>query len=180
VIHQSIDPKLERYTDSKNDVMATTLKIFTVGHGGLALEEFVRRLQTHGITALADVRRFPTSKKHPHFARNNLAAALNARGTVYHWLGESLGGYRTGGYEAYMNTDAFRRGCEELARLAQNQPLAFMCAELDYRGCHRRFIAAYLQKQGIDVWHIDKNGNLLAHANAASKETMQIPFNPME
>jgi uncharacterized protein (DUF488 family) len=51
-----------------------------------------------------------------------------------------------------------------------------MCAELDYRGCHRRFIAAYLQQRGLDVWHIGKNGELFAHAEAEPSETIQIPF----
>jgi uncharacterized protein (DUF488 family) len=153
-----------------------SLRIFTIGHGALALEEFLHRLQTHGIKALADVRRFPTSKRHPHLARTSLTAALKEKGIIYYWLGEKLGGYRTGGYEAYANTDTFRQGCDELIRLAQAQPLAFMCAELDYRGCHRRFIAAYLQQRGLEIWHIGKNGELFAHAETESKETLQIPF----
>lgn len=156
------------------------IKIFTIGHGGLTFEAFLRRLQTHDIDALADVRRFPASKRHPHFSRAPLAAALKENGIAYYWLGEALGGYRTGGYEAYVKTNTFRLGCNELARLAQKQRLAFLCAELDYRGCHRRFIATYLLSQGIEVWHIDKNGNLLAHASAAPEETMPIPFNPMD
>lgn len=156
--------------------MAAPLKIFTIGHGALTLEEFLHRQQTHGIVALVDVRRFPTSKKHPHFKRPELAAALNEHGIAYYWLGETLGGFRTGGYEAYMNTDAFRRGCEELIQLAQIQPLAFMCAELDYRGCHRRFISTHLQKRGIEVWHIGKRGELFAHPIFESKKTMQISF----
>ncbi len=153
-----------------------SLRIFTIGHGALALEEFLHRLEAHGIKALADVRRFPTSKRHPQFARANLAAALNENGIIYHWLGETLGGYRTGGYETFTNSDTFRQGCAELIRLAQAQPLAFLCAELDYRGCHRRFIAAYLQQRGIEVWHIGKNGELFAHAEAEARETLQIPF----
>jgi uncharacterized protein (DUF488 family) len=156
--------------------MSVPLKIYTIGHGALTREEFLRRLQAHGIKALADVRRFPTSKRHSQFARANLAAALNEKGIVYHWLGETLGGYRTGGYEAYTSTDPFRQGCDELIHLAHAQALAFMCAELDYRGCHRRFIAAYLQQRGIEVWHIGKNGELFAHAEAVLRETMQIPF----
>ena len=156
------------------------IKIFTIGHGGLIFEAFLRRLQMYNIIALADVRRFPASKRHPHFARTHLAAALKENGITYSWLGEALGGYRTGGYEAYVKTNTFRLGCNELTRLAQKQRLAFLCAELDFRGCHRRFIAAYLLSQGIEVWHIDKNGNLLAHASAALEETMQIPFNTMD
>lgn len=153
-----------------------SLKIYTIGHGALTLEEFLRRLQVHGLKTLADVRRFPTSKRHPQFTRANLAAALNEKGIVYDWLGETLGGYSTGGYEAYANTGTFRQGCDELMNLAQAQPLAFMCAELDYRGCHRRFIAAYLQKRGAEVLHIDKMGGLIAHTDAEARETIQIPF----
>ena len=156
--------------------MSMTLKIYTIGHGALTFEEFLRRLQAHGIKALADVRRFPASKRHPHFTRTNLAEALNEKGIVYCWLGETLGGYRTGGYEAYVNTSTFRQGCDELIHLAQVQPLAFMCAELDYRGCHRRFIAAYLQKREVEILHIDKTGGLLAHTDAEARETLQIPF----
>jgi uncharacterized protein (DUF488 family) len=156
--------------------MAVFAKIFTIGHGALQLEEFLQRLQRHHIRALADVRRFPASKRHPHFSRAALTGALKKREINYHWRGEKLGGYRAGGYETYAATDVFRNGCEELLRLAQVQPTAFLCAELDYRVCHRRFIAAYLQQQGIEVWHISKDGELLSHTTAESGATLQIPF----
>jgi len=156
--------------------MAVIAKIFTIGHGALPLEEFLQRLQTHQIHALADVRRFPASKRHPHFSRAVLAAALNKIAISYHWFGEKLGGYRTGGYDAYAVTGVFRAGCDELQQLAQKQPTAFMCAELDYRACHRRFIAEYLQQQGVEIWHIGKNGELFSHAVAESGVTLPIPF----
>ena len=156
--------------------MAVGTKIFTIGHGALQLAEFLQRLQAHHIRALTDVRRFPASKRHPHFSRVALNSALDQCKINYHWLGEKLGGYRTDGYETYGATAAFRDGCEELLQLAQQQPTAFMCAELDYRACHRRFIAEYLQPQGVEIWHIDKNGELLSHAVAESGVTLQIPF----
>jgi len=156
--------------------MARVAKIFTIGHGALKLEEFLQRLQMHHIRALADVRRFPASKRHPHFSRAALSGALNKCKINYHWLGAKLGGYRTGGYETYTATDGFRNGCEELLRLAQVQLTAFLCAELDYRACHRRFIAAYLQQQGVEVWHIDKSGGLLSPVEAESGTTIAISF----
>lgn len=156
--------------------MAVVTKIFAIGHGALQLEEFLQRLQMHHIRALADVRRFPASKRQPHFSRAALSGALNKCEINYHWLGEKLGGYRAGGYETYTATDAFRKGCEELLRLALMQSTACMCAELDYRVCHRRFIAEYLQSQGVEVWHIAKNGELLSHTLAEFGATLQIPF----
>jgi uncharacterized protein (DUF488 family) len=156
--------------------MAVGTKIFTIGHGALPLEEFLQHLHMHHIHALADVRRFPASKRQPHFSRAALSGAVNQREISYHWLGEKLGGYRIGGYETYTATDGFRNGCEELLRLAQMRLTVFMCAELDYRACHRRFIATYLQQQSVEVWHIDKSGGLLSHIEAESGTTISIPF----
>ena len=93
---------------------------------------------------MADVRRFPTSKKHPHFSRENLGPALKEAGIEYVFLGEELGGYRRGGYEAYTETEGFRRGLGRLEELAVQGKTAIMCAERDPRGCHRRYIAAAL------------------------------------
>jgi len=156
--------------------MTVGTKIFTIGHGALQLEEFLQRLQAHHILALADVRRFPASKRHPHFSRAALIGSLNKCEINFHWLGEKLGGYRTGGYETYAATGVFREGCKDLLQLAQQQPTAFMCAELDYRACHRRFIAEYLQQQGVEIWHIGKNGELLSPAVAEFGVTLPIPF----
>lgn len=156
--------------------MAAFGKIFTIGHGALPIDEFLERLRAHDIHVLVDVRRYPASKRHPHFSRAALAAALKNFGISYHALGEKLGGYRAGGYETYAATAAFQDGCKELLQLAQQQPAAFMCAELDYRACHRRFIAEHLQAQGVEVWHIGKNGELLSPAVAESGVTLPIPF----
>ncbi|MFQ6115851.1 MAG: DUF488 domain-containing protein [bacterium] len=53
---------------------------------------------------------------------------LKENNIVYHWLGEQLGGYRSGGYETYTHTAAFQQGLEELTELAQHQKTAIMCA----------------------------------------------------
>ena len=55
---------------------------------------FLELLAAHGIGAIADVRRYPASRRHPHFAREALAAALRAGGHTYLWL-EDLGGRRS-------------------------------------------------------------------------------------
>jgi uncharacterized protein (DUF488 family) len=50
--------------------------IFTIGHSNHPLERLLALLAQHGVEALADIRRFPGSRKHPHFHRDNPAAAL--------------------------------------------------------------------------------------------------------
>ena len=69
------------------------IELFTIGHSNHAIEHFVDLLKRHQIEALADVRRFPSSRRHPHFNRPSLAEAFAEHGIEYHWL-ESLGGQR--------------------------------------------------------------------------------------
>ncbi len=73
--------------------------IYSIGHSTHPMDEFVRLLQTHEIRCLVDIRRFSTSKKYPQFTRANLSERVNQDQINYVWLGEQLGGFRTGGYE---------------------------------------------------------------------------------
>ena len=67
--------------------------VLTIGHSNHPLERFLALLAQHGVEVLVDIRRFPGSRKHPHFSRDNLAAVLPKSGVEYHWL-EALGGRR--------------------------------------------------------------------------------------
>lgn len=68
--------------------------IFTIGHSTYAFEQFLSLLEPHGVKALIDIRRFPSSRKFPQFNQDSLAVALSKRGIEYHWL-EVLGGRRS-------------------------------------------------------------------------------------
>lgn len=59
------------------------LPVFTLGHSTCSLEDFLALLDEHGVGLLADVRRFPGSRRFPHFRRDALAAALAESGTDY-------------------------------------------------------------------------------------------------
>jgi uncharacterized protein (DUF488 family) len=69
--------------------MPSKIKLLTIGHSNHPLERFLALLAQHEVEALVDIRRFPGSRKHPHFYRDSLAAALPKSGVEYHWL-ESL------------------------------------------------------------------------------------------
>ncbi len=129
-------------------------RIYTVGHSTRSFEDLVQVLVAHGVEQVVDVRRFPTSRRMPWFNREHLAQALPQRGIVYVWLGDLLGGYRRGGYPAYMQTQAFQRGIRRLVLLANERPTALLCAELLWFRCHRRFIADALCRQGWQVVHL--------------------------
>ncbi len=145
--------------------------LFTVGHGARPLGEFVEILLTARIQVLGDVRRFPQSRRHPHFGRESLAESLAEQGIGYEWLGEKLGGYRKAGfadsnrhralrndsfraYAAHMDTPAFQDALTELRQQSTEDRIAIMCAETPWWKCHRRLIADALVVEGCEVIHL--------------------------
>lgn len=153
--------------------------LFTIGHSTHPLDRFLTLLSRHGIEALADIRRFPGSRKHPHFNRDRLASALPSANVEYRWF-EALGGRRKGSggspcnlglrnesfrsYADYMATSEFQEAVGELLGLAQGKRTAFMCSEGLYWRCHRRLVSDYLLTRGILVRHIMPDGTLRPHA----------------
>lgn len=142
--------------------------IWTIGHSTRSLEEFLALLDAYGVKAVADVRRFPGSRRYPQFARDALEQTLPAHGIGYRWL-PKLGGRRrvqpdspnTGwrnasfrGYADYLATPDFADGLRELLAFAALQPTTLMCAEVLWWRCHRSLIADVLRCRGIEVIHI--------------------------
>lgn len=66
------------------------IELFTIGHSNHLAGRFFALLRQHEIESLVDIRRFPSSRRLPHFNRPNLAEALEEHGVQYYWL-ESLG-----------------------------------------------------------------------------------------
>jgi len=123
---------------------------------------------------VADVRSFPVSKKNPQHNREPLGAALARAGIEYEWLGESLGGYRKGGYQAHMLTPQFAEGLEHLETLAAEKATAIMCAERLFFRCHRRHIADALVRRGWRVVHIFDERRAQPHKPRGDQPT--LPF----
>lgn len=145
-----------------------TIPVFTLGHSTHSLEHFLALLTEHGVEVLADVRRFPGSRRFPHFRRETLAAALAAVGIAYRHL-PGLGGRRTprsgsphshwrnAGFRAYadhMETAEFEQALGELLELASHRRTAMMCAEALPWRCHRQLVADTLVARGRRVVHI--------------------------
>lgn len=136
-----------------------TARIASIGHGSRSREETRELLQGRGITLVVDVRRFPVSRRHPHFSAEALRAWLGEAGIGYVQMGDSLGGFRPGGYEAWTRTPRFQEGLRRLEHLAREEArrgglAAFMCSErLPWR-CHRRFIGQALAERGWQVAHV--------------------------
>jgi uncharacterized protein (DUF488 family) len=114
---------------------------------------------------VADVRRYPSSRRMPWFNSGRLEPALREAGLGYEHL-EALGGRREGGLSGYadhMATPEFESGLERLLELAAGRRTAVMCAEHDWRNCHRRFIADALAARRHEVVHVTADGELVPH-----------------
>lgn len=157
----------------------TSPKLFTVGHSNRTALDLVRLLLAHGIRTVCDVRAFPKSSRWPHFDREALEPVLQDAGIEYVWLGEPLGGYRKGkrtdsvhtaldsfrSYADHMESDEFRAGIARLLALACETPTAYLCAEKDWRRCHRRLISDHLvELEGAAVVHLLAADACEAHA----------------
>jgi uncharacterized protein (DUF488 family) len=134
-------------------------KIYTLGTDRRTEEDFIEILFSYSIQSLIDVRRFPKSKL-PIFRRENLEPLLQREKLEYHFLGQELGGFRKGGYPAYIRTNDFIEGINLLEFLALNKPSVIICAERFPWKCHRKWIARELHKRGWEVEHIIDKGKV--------------------
>jgi len=143
--------------------------IWTVGHSTRPIEEFLKVLAAGGIELLADVRRFPGSRRYPQFNQEALAASLSDAGIEYrHFV--DLGGRRTerlanspntgwrvesfNAYADYMQSGEFLAALDSLMAAARDKSTAIMCSEALPQKCHRRLIADALTSRGWEVRHL--------------------------
>lgn len=146
--------------------------VHTIGHSTRSLQDFLALLRAHRIEALVDVRRWPTSRRFPHFCRETLEASLREAGIGYVWR-QDLGGYRrpegnspntgwkVGAFRAYadfMLTPEFDRIMDELQALALRCRIALMCAEAVPWRCHRQLVSDAFLVRGWNVRHITDRG----------------------
>jgi uncharacterized protein (DUF488 family) len=139
--------------------------IATVGHSNRPFAAFLEILQAHRIDAIADVRRFPSSRRWPHFSATAISALLGEAGIAYSGLPE-LGGRRTPlpdsphrawreasfrGYADFMDTPEFREGLSRFLTFSDGRRAALMCAEALPWRCHRSLIADTLVARGSEV-----------------------------
>ena len=153
---------------------AAGTRILTLGHSSRTAEEFLALAASLGVRAVADVRRFPSSRKFPQFNRGILEKTLADRGIAYRWF-EDLGGLRKGDpqtrslntaitdpafrrYTDHMQSAAFAEAAGRLLAFAMRRRTAVLCAEKDPAHCHRRYLSDFLVARGARVVHVlDEN-----------------------
>ena len=155
------------------------ITVYTVGHSNHPFDTLAQLLGRHAITAVADVRSTPYSRRNPQYHRESLAGALKGRGIAYVYLGEELGArsadpdcYREGRvqYERLAHTALFKSGIARVLDGATRHRVALMCAEKEPLDCHRTLlIARQLQRRGAVLLHILADGSLEAHDSTMNR-----------
>jgi len=153
--------------------------VYTLGHSSRSIEEFMSIITTYNIKYVIDVRRFPSSRKFPHFNRQYLQEELAKKNIRYVWLGLFLGGkrgyvpgaekftcFKAQGYRNYvalMNTDEWKRAFNILKIIVRKGTTVILCAErLPWR-CHRKLISDALIAEDFEVIHIIDTDRIIPH-----------------
>lgn len=151
--------------------------VWTVGHSVRTIDAFLAVLAAYDIELVADVRRFPGSRRLPQFSAPQLEASLAGADIAYRWI-PALGGRRRAdpsapdnawrhpafrAYAAYVDSEAFADGLFDLLMDAEGLRTVVMCAEVLWWRCHRRIIADVLASLGAPVVHVRDERHAEAH-----------------
>jgi uncharacterized protein (DUF488 family) len=151
--------------------------IFTVGHSNRTFEELVGLLWGAGIGFVADVRRFPRSRKFPHFSVPLFGRQLRKCGIGYAHFAE-LGGRRRAlpdsknvawrnvsfrGYADHLQTKEFETGLRALHEVLPEGPVVLLCSEAVPWRCHRSVISDALIARGATVLDVIGPGAARPH-----------------
>lgn len=138
------------------------MKLYTIGYGGRAPEEFLGLLKARNIQAVADVRLRPDRSSMGTYAKartpdKGIEGLLTRAGIQYFSFVE-LG-------NVFLDVDDWKTRYEPLITRAGDllterllhvpPPFCLMCAEKVAERCHRTIIAAYLAARGYEVEHIE-------------------------
>jgi len=152
----------------------SSFDLFSIGHSNIPATRFIGLLRHAGVSAIADVRSTPFSRRFPWFSGKNLAATLAQHGMAYLAYGEALGGrprdaalYRDGvaDYEAMARQRDFQIALDRLAAEGTRHCVCLMCAEREPLDCHRcLLVARSLAERGLTIGHILHDGTIEPHA----------------
>jgi len=141
-----------------------TGEIFTIGHSSHDAAHFIALLKRRAITAVADVRSQPYSRRHSQFRKRALEAALKENGIAYVFLGRELGArsdkprcYVDGRvqYARLAREPSFQEGIERVLAGMKRCRIALLCAEEDPARCHRAvLVGRALRPRVARIGHI--------------------------
>lgn len=162
--------------------------LYTIGHSNHKIENFIALLKRYGVTCIADVRSAPYSRYCPQFNKDALAAALQAAGITYMFLGRELGArpddfsrYERGcvNFQHIAETEGFKGGLQRLIAATSKHQVALMCAEKEPLECHRSILVCrHLKKYNLYIRHILQDGSIEDHLSAERRLVKMLKIKP--
>ncbi len=162
--------------------------IFTVGYSNHEPDYFLSLLTRHGVTAVADVRSSPYSRR-SWYCSDQLKQFLSANRLDYVFVGQQLGARRDepecyvenqARYELVAKLPAFAEGIDRLLRGAKDYRIALMCGERDPLDCHRGvLISPALVKRGCQIDHILGDGRIESHSDFELRMVELVGIDPL-
>jgi uncharacterized protein (DUF488 family) len=153
--------------------------ILSIGHSTHPWDQFLALLRGANVTAVADVRSAPYSRRAPQFSRDALIPRLREAGVAYVFLGKELGGRPADrrlfcegvvDYERVAATANFTAGLDRVIAGASRYRIALMCAEREPLECHRcLLVSRRLRERGIGIGHILADGKIQSHGEIEAR-----------
>jgi uncharacterized protein (DUF488 family) len=150
-----------------------SMTLYSIGHSNVSIEAFLTLLRRYQIRVLVDARSQPYSRYNPHFSRGPLKRTLEENGMRYVYLGDRIGGkpddrdFRLDNgrvdFEKLAASPVYLEGIGQLISLGKSATVCFMCAEADFRKCHRYWlITRTLVQREVVVKHILHSGEVIS------------------
>lgn len=165
-------------------------RLYTIGHSDHTIEDFVRLLDRHGVSAIADVRSSPYSRFVPQFNKESLQKALENSGIQYVFLGRELGARRSESscyeddqarYARIKDLPLFRAGLDRLIRGLDQYVIALMCSEGDPATCHRTILISRELRHtrpDIEIVHMLPDGSTETQSDVEQRLVRQFKLQP--
>ena len=143
--------------------------VYTIGYSGFQLEEFLKTLKTHHISAVIDVRSSPHSRYYSEYNAEPLKVILNKNEIAYRSYSREFGArqadsiFSPKGYmdfNLFVKSSQFLEGVRKIERgIEEGYTPAFMCAEKRPVNCHRAILVTrWFFEHGYQVIHILPDG----------------------
>lgn len=154
--------------------------ILTIGYGNRSIDEFIDLLLNYSVQYLIDIRTSPYSKFKIDFNRESFSKKLKDNKIKYVYMGDTIGGLPSDrscytdnqvDYDKVKQKDFYKEGISRLVNAYNGgYAVAIMCSEGKPEMCHRsKLIAVTLEESGVQVKHIDENGELASHETVIRK-----------
>ncbi|MBF0227433.1 MAG: DUF488 domain-containing protein [Desulfobacterales bacterium] len=139
------------------------MKVYTIGYGGRKKEEFLSLLQSHSIKTVADIRLRPDKSSMGMFVKAKTAdkgieKLLSDIGIQYYSFIELGNVFLDFDNWSELYTELLNKSGDLLTRRLLNipEPFCLLCAEKNFKDCHRQQVAEYLIKtKQAEVIHLN-------------------------